>query len=451
MFTRDVLPHVRAAAGGAVILSRTLHTFGLGESTVADLLKSHGDLMTRGRNPSVGTTVSDGIVSLRLNARFPAADEADRQLDRNRSRLPRRPRRPHLRPGRRHPPRRRRPDCSKDVRQDRHHRRDLHRRPGRQIPHRHPRLQRLLQAGLGHLLQRSQAVAARRPRRPARASRRRQRTRRPGDGRGRARRAPARTSPWPSPASPAPTAARRPSPSAPSASPWPLRGDTYVRTIVFPGDRDMVRDRSAKMALTFLRFRLLGRPLARSEEMRPRSRQVREDRREEEEGGTSREGAGIDTRAGPTNEDPSLSLSAGSSSLPFFACRVFATSRLHAPSSAARLAGPPQPSRRVWQRPVSFHRHLSRTAQNSALINSSIATHLTAISLPLPRIVLPARLLLMAVGKDRRRCGHGTGEYTNPGSRCCWPTSRRVGTRRCDSCSSRRACRPCRPAAAARR
>ena len=36
MFLRDVLPHVRRQSGGAVILSRTLHTFGLGESNVAD-------------------------------------------------------------------------------------------------------------------------------------------------------------------------------------------------------------------------------------------------------------------------------------------------------------------------------------------------------------------------------------------------------------------------------
>ena len=67
MFTRDVLPHITAASGGAVILSRTLHTFGLGESAVAEKL---GDLMRRDRNPSVGTTVSNGIVSLRINARF---------------------------------------------------------------------------------------------------------------------------------------------------------------------------------------------------------------------------------------------------------------------------------------------------------------------------------------------------------------------------------------------
>ena len=57
MFERDVLPHVARAGGGAAIVSRTLHTFGVGESTVAEHL---GDLMTRGRNPSVGTTVSGG-------------------------------------------------------------------------------------------------------------------------------------------------------------------------------------------------------------------------------------------------------------------------------------------------------------------------------------------------------------------------------------------------------
>src|SRR5205814_7993876 len=65
MFTRDVLPHIQMATGGAVILSCTLHAFGLGESFVAEKL---GDLMRRDRNPSVGTTVSHGIVSLRVNA-----------------------------------------------------------------------------------------------------------------------------------------------------------------------------------------------------------------------------------------------------------------------------------------------------------------------------------------------------------------------------------------------
>jgi nicotinamide-nucleotide amidase len=78
MFQQDVLPHLAKGSGGAVILSKTLHTFGLGESAVGELL---GPLMDRKRNPSVGTTVANGIVSLRINSRFPSADEATRQLD----------------------------------------------------------------------------------------------------------------------------------------------------------------------------------------------------------------------------------------------------------------------------------------------------------------------------------------------------------------------------------
>jgi nicotinamide-nucleotide amidase len=73
MFARDVLPVVREIGGGAVILSRTLHTFGLGESSIAEML---GPLMKRDRNPSVGTTVANGIVSLRVNARHPSKDAA---------------------------------------------------------------------------------------------------------------------------------------------------------------------------------------------------------------------------------------------------------------------------------------------------------------------------------------------------------------------------------------
>ncbi len=52
MCLRDVFPHVLTTGGGAVILSRILHTFGVGESAVAEKL---GDLMNRRRNPSVGT------------------------------------------------------------------------------------------------------------------------------------------------------------------------------------------------------------------------------------------------------------------------------------------------------------------------------------------------------------------------------------------------------------
>jgi len=81
MFERDVLPRVREQTGGALILSRTLHTFGVGESSVAEKLNTGGELMRRDRNPSVGTTVANGIVSLRINARFPSRHEAQKQLD----------------------------------------------------------------------------------------------------------------------------------------------------------------------------------------------------------------------------------------------------------------------------------------------------------------------------------------------------------------------------------
>lgn len=77
MFERDVLPRLRAAGNGGVILSRTLHTFGMGESSVGEML---GELMRRGRNPSVGTTVSGGVVSVRINARATSRDVAEREL-----------------------------------------------------------------------------------------------------------------------------------------------------------------------------------------------------------------------------------------------------------------------------------------------------------------------------------------------------------------------------------
>ena len=77
MFTRDILPHLASSSGGAVILSRTLHTFGKGESTIGQML---GELMYRHRNPSVGTTVSGGVVSIRINARFPSLPQAREAL-----------------------------------------------------------------------------------------------------------------------------------------------------------------------------------------------------------------------------------------------------------------------------------------------------------------------------------------------------------------------------------
>jgi nicotinamide-nucleotide amidase len=81
MFEHGVRPRL-ARVGvegevGEVILSTTLHTFGVGESVVAEKL---GPLMQRDRNPSVGTTVSDGYVSVRINAYFPSMAEAAERL-----------------------------------------------------------------------------------------------------------------------------------------------------------------------------------------------------------------------------------------------------------------------------------------------------------------------------------------------------------------------------------
>lgn len=76
MFTQSVFPHL--SGGGGVILQKTIHTFGAGESTVAEKL---GDLMKRGRNPSVGTTVANGIVSIRVNARYDNRGDAEREMN----------------------------------------------------------------------------------------------------------------------------------------------------------------------------------------------------------------------------------------------------------------------------------------------------------------------------------------------------------------------------------
>ncbi len=78
MYGRHVLPTL-ARKSGRTLLTETVRTFGLGESLVAEKL---GDLMKRDRNPTVGTTVSGGIVSVRIRSDFPDAGPARLQLDR---------------------------------------------------------------------------------------------------------------------------------------------------------------------------------------------------------------------------------------------------------------------------------------------------------------------------------------------------------------------------------
>lgn len=76
MFEGEVLPRLRPPEGRS-IAARVLHTLGLPEAEIGTRL---GELMRRGRNPSVGTTASGGVVSCRIRYVGDAAN-ADRELD----------------------------------------------------------------------------------------------------------------------------------------------------------------------------------------------------------------------------------------------------------------------------------------------------------------------------------------------------------------------------------
>jgi nicotinamide-nucleotide amidase len=78
MHDRFVAPEVARQASGAAVRCRVLHTFGAGESALAEKL---GSLMDRTRNPTVGTTASGGVVSIRIYSRFESAQVAQRELD----------------------------------------------------------------------------------------------------------------------------------------------------------------------------------------------------------------------------------------------------------------------------------------------------------------------------------------------------------------------------------
>lgn len=66
MFEESVRPRLVEAADGHALIRRSVHVFGLGESSAAELL---GELLARDREPKVGTTASEGIVSARIYAR----------------------------------------------------------------------------------------------------------------------------------------------------------------------------------------------------------------------------------------------------------------------------------------------------------------------------------------------------------------------------------------------
>jgi nicotinamide-nucleotide amidase len=76
MFTAAIEPVVRAAAGEAAMVVGRLLCYGIAEAKVGELL---ADLMDRTRNPLVGTTASNAVISVRVVARGGNPDEA-RQL-----------------------------------------------------------------------------------------------------------------------------------------------------------------------------------------------------------------------------------------------------------------------------------------------------------------------------------------------------------------------------------
>ena len=79
MFERDIEPAIKAMAGTArTILTAKLNSFGSGESDIAEKL---GDLCDRDRNPVVGTTVARGLVSVRVRSESEDAAEAKTMLD----------------------------------------------------------------------------------------------------------------------------------------------------------------------------------------------------------------------------------------------------------------------------------------------------------------------------------------------------------------------------------
>lgn len=76
MFHEQVVP--RLDRSDQVIVRRRIHTFGMGESQVEELL---GDMTARGRDPEVGITAHEGTITLRIMARGKTRDVCEQKID----------------------------------------------------------------------------------------------------------------------------------------------------------------------------------------------------------------------------------------------------------------------------------------------------------------------------------------------------------------------------------
>jgi len=87
MFDRSIQPDLPADAAGRAIVRRTILAYGAGESDIAGRIS---DLMQRGRNPLVGTTPHETIISVRIVAEADSADQAERLAERDAAEVRRR-------------------------------------------------------------------------------------------------------------------------------------------------------------------------------------------------------------------------------------------------------------------------------------------------------------------------------------------------------------------------
>lgn len=75
MFQGFVRPRIEGRSGGTCMVKRVLRTFGMPEAVLAERIE---DLMAPDRNPHVGVTASEAMVSVRINATAQSAQEAAR-------------------------------------------------------------------------------------------------------------------------------------------------------------------------------------------------------------------------------------------------------------------------------------------------------------------------------------------------------------------------------------